>query len=47
MSSQERHLREWVTARRRDTARRFCIWVVITIIVELAILAPVWYVVGR
>lgn len=46
-AGQERHLRQWVSAHRRDNTRRFCMWVAITIIVELAILAPVWYVVGR
>jgi len=46
-SAQERHLRQWVSARRLEKARRFCLWVLATIAVELAILAPVWYVVGR
>ena len=47
MNSQERHLQQWVSARRREKVRRFCLWVAITIVVELAILGPVWYVVGR
>jgi hypothetical protein len=40
-------LQQWVAARRREKARRFCLWVVATIIVELAILAPVWWIAGR
>jgi hypothetical protein len=46
-TAQERHLQQWVAARRREKARRFCLWVVATIIVELAILAPVWWIAGR
>jgi hypothetical protein len=46
-TAQERHLEQWVTARRREKARKFVLWVVATIVVELAILAPVWYAAGR
>jgi cytoskeletal protein RodZ len=43
-TAQERHLEQWVTARRREKARKFVLWVVATIVVELAILAPVWWI---